>query len=309
MQLTKIYSQVLKSHVDIGDRDYKIFGLLYTYPYLDFEQLCLLLEVSFDLKPRRSFRNRLTTLTAARCIHTYFGAIKTQPIFSLLDRGLALHLKRRDDPPRRTTQPSHTDAERLRKHEIGLAEYLMARNFWIIEHPTAFLLSHRQLFAQSLDRSVQQRHQWPVSFRYGTELHRYHVKPDYAAGVGFADRPTGRNVRYSVTEYDTGSETRRPAALSEAQSALRKLLTHQATIKSAVLADTLGIEHHTAEFVFRTPQRRDSFVSLAGDVLDRGTADRFLFAVKPERPTRRCGDYFRAMEWYNWKGKRVKRVW
>lgn len=291
----------------ISEKEIEIFEQLFILGKADLPLLHFLLRLKFGdgAGTIRSLKERLRTLDqVAHCIHTFHGGSGGPPIYALLDRGLAIRQKHNQEEVRRTTQPGHRDAERIRGHEIGLAEYLVTRQLWSAQEPHRAVVSHRDIFGQVIDPRIYQRHQWPVYVTYEGKTAKTHVKPDYVALViGIEQRE-----RADVTEYDEGTETKLPSRFNpKVQSILGKHLSHIATMEDRLLEEYLGTRRHNVEFVFRTRQRRDSVIELAKDVVPAHLTQRFFYAVKPERPSQADDDGYATMEWFDARGQQVTR--
>lgn len=297
----------------VTDRDLRIFEYLYTYLKLDFDQLSYLEKVS--PANRKRLRQRLLTLSRAGCIHTFTGSLGKPPIFALLDKGIDIYLRSKiqdedssDFKPRRITRPRHKDAEKIRRHEIGISELAMIQAHAAAADPTGFFVCHRDIFQTASESAIRSLHKWPVPVEWQDEMNAFWLAPDFLAGTGFSNRPEGKNVRFFSYEIDCSSETQKPnTPLARGQSILRKLLTYEVTIEQDLLKEFLGIDYLTPLFVFETEKRRDNAVELAQEVLSsRRVKGQILFGLRPERPTASSVPDFAALPWINGHGKETR---
>ena len=307
------HSRRLGRTVTLTPRDLAVLDHLDCFHRLDFEQLSLLLDIAPT--NRRRFRRRLHTLGEARFIHVFYGGLGRPPIFALLDRGMEYHQRAQaaavgealppDWEPSRITRPRHQEAELIRRHDIGVSNLGMIQERWTRQHPTRFFLRHRELFRLGTTAAIRSSLSWPTTVSWQGQTLTFNVKPDLFTGIGFHDRPHGRNVRYFAAEIDCGTETRRPTRLdARGQSLFRKLLAYQATIDHDLLTGYLGIDHFTVLFVLETERRRESILALADEVLESQAAqERMLFGLRPPCPTN--GDHadFSALPWFDGRGK------
>lgn len=299
----------------ITDRDLRIFDYLYRFLRLDLNQLLFLEKV----KPsnQRRFRDRLLVLSRAGCIHTFSGEFGNPPIFALLDKGINIYLKAQivreggeldQFKPRRITRPRHTNAEKIRRHDIGIADLALIQAQSAGNSSTGFFVCHRDIFETASDNIARSRHEWPVAVNWQGREGSFRLKPDYLAGTGFSDRPESQNVRFFAYEIDCGSETMKPnTPLARGQSILRKLLSYEITIEQNLLSRYLGIDYITPLFVFESAKRRDNAIALADEVLSsRKVKDQILFGLRPPNVSDRHFADFGALQWVNGHGKKTK---
>lgn len=302
MTITELTTPKLKNPLPITQHHLRIFEELYTYLRLDFPTLQhLLADVPWQ---ERTLRLRLYELQKANCVHVFYGGFGKPPVFALLDRGLAILLTERNEPIRRTTAPAHDDAERIRKHDVGLSKYIVARNAWGASQGSSALLSHQDIFNQSHHEKVKREHRWPVSYHYSGQFHHHYIKPDY---VGHFPTPS-RPERFAVTEFDASTETKRPKRYSGRKYCPHsKLVAYVATIEHQALDKFCGIRDFEVEFVCISDQRRDGLIDLAlQEVHDPKTAKRIVFATQPPCPTE-APDAFAFMQWFDATGQPVER--
>lgn len=308
-------SQRLGRDFIITDRDLRIFDHLYSFLRLDFEQLVFLEQVSAT--NRRRFRDRLLVLSRAGCIHTFIGELGQPPIFALLDKGINIYLKARcveegsgldQFKPRRITRPRHINAEKIRRHDIGISDLALLQAQSATKHQAGFFVRHRDIFYTATDGAVRSSHKWPVQVDWNGTRDHFWLEPDYLAGSGFADRQDGRNVRYFAYEIDCSSETMKPdTPLARGQSILRKLLSYEITIEQGLLTQHLGIDHITPLFVFDSKKRRDNAVKLAREVLtSRRAKDQILFGLRPDRLCHGHELNFGSLPWINGQGNETR---
>lgn len=308
-------SQKLGRDIVITDRDLRIFGHLYRYIRLDLQQLYFLEQVSASNQKR--FRERLLVLSRAMCIHTFTAELGNPPIFALQDKGINIYLRAKhqeegreldDFKPRRITRPRHTNAEKIRRHDIGIADLALIQAQSAEARPTGLFIQHRDIFQTAIDSLVRARQGWPVEVSWKGEENCFRLKPDYLAGTGFSDRPEGHNVRFFAYEIDCSSEDMKPnTPLARGQSILRKLLSYEITIKQDLLSSYLGIDHITPLFVFESKKRRDNAVALAQEVLSSGKAKgQILFGLRLPRICEGQNANFGAIQWINGHGKKTR---
>lgn len=289
--------------ISITPSHIQVFAVLYKYGRLDFPTLAHLLQNS-PWKPS-TLRVYLRQLQTEHYIHTFYGQRDSQPIFALLDRGLACYLETQNEPARRTTQPRHSDAERIRTHEVGLSKYLVAREQAIQSHTGVVSICHRDIFNQSLDKLVRQSHRLPVSFQYKGKSYRSNVVPDYVAGISVSGEP----VRFRVTEFDASTETLAPTRFKTSPAnILGKLVAYSAMVEQDVFNKYLGLDKVEIEFVFLSQRRRDNVVALAlATIPNPNLASQFYFAVQPPCPIEH-DDAYKQMQWIDGRGKLVERL-
>lgn len=308
-------SQRLGRDFIITDRDLRLFDHLYSYLRLDLEQLVYLEQVSAT--NRRRFRDRLLLLSRAGCIHTFVGELGRPPIFALLDKGINIYLRSKCQEdgsgldqfkPRRITRPRHNNAEKIRRHDIGISDLALLQAQSATNHSSGFFVRHRDIFYTATDSAIRSSHKWPVSVDWNGTQDQFWLEPDYLGGTGFADRPDGRNVRYFAYEIDCSSETMKPhTPLARGQSILRKLLSYEITIEQGLLSQYLGIDHITPLFVFESEKRRGNALKLAKEVLtSRRAKDQILFGLRPRRLCHGHELDFGSLPWINGLGKETR---
>jgi len=314
-------SQKLGRDFVITERDLNIFDHLYSFLRLDLDQLIFLEQVCPS--NQRRLRDRLLVLSRAGCIHTFSGELGNPPIFALLDKGIKIYLKAKAKDHqqgrevggdteklklRRITRPRHTNAEKIRRHDIGVSDLALIQAQSAERHPTGIFIRHRDIFETATDASIRSRHEWPVSVTWQGREDSFRLKPDYLAGTGFSDRPDGHNIRFFAYEIDCSSETMKPnTPMARGQSLLRKLFSYEITIEQNLLSQYLGIEYITPLFVFESNKRQDNAIALAGKVLSsRRAKDQILFGLRPPRICDGQFADFGALSWINGHGKETR---
>lgn len=307
-------SRVLGRKVVCIERDLDVFHWLYICPRLDLDQLVFLLNISPTNIKR--FRNRLLILTRAGCIHTFSGALGKSPIFALLDRGMKMYLKSKlllagkpvDEVTfPRITRPRHKEAEKIRRHDIAVSNFVLMQHLSAERHPTSFFVNQRDIYKTAREKSVQKLHKWPVIFSWQGQEQEFWLEPDYFGGTGFSDRLEGNNVRYHPLEIDCSSEDLKPnTPLDRGQSILRKLLSYEATIELGLCSEFFGIDFINPLFVFESQRRCENVVSLAIEILtSRKAKEQIFFGLQPASVTAGNKVEFSDLPWIDGRGREV----